>query len=136
MFYEKSCGAVVYTRIKGKPQYVMVKSLEGFYGFPKGHMEKNETEAETALREIYEEVGLRPALIDGFRVTDEYPIPGKPNVTKQVVFFLAEYDNQEIHYQKEELLGAELMEFDKAMNSFQFESSKKILSEANDFLNK
>lgn len=136
MLYEKSCGAVVYTRIKGKPQYVIVKSLEGFYGFPKGHMEKNETEAETAFREIYEEVGLRPALIDGFRVTDEYPIPGKPDVIKRVVYFLAKYDNQELRYQKEELLGAELMEFDKAMSSFQFESSKRILSEANNFLNK
>ena len=56
MKLEKSCGAVVYTLKNGKPQYVIVQSLEGFYGFPKGHIENNETEKETAIREIYEEV--------------------------------------------------------------------------------
>lgn len=32
------------------------------------------------------------------------------------------------------MLGAFLMTYDEAMESFQFESSKRILSEANDFI--
>lgn len=37
--YEKSCGAVAFTRINGEIKYVLVQQLEGFYGFPKGHDE-------------------------------------------------------------------------------------------------
>lgn len=48
MRLERSCGAVVFTRIGGEPRYVLVRSLEGVYGFPKGHMEPGETPEETA----------------------------------------------------------------------------------------
>ena len=46
MITEKSCGAFVYTKDSGIIQHVIIRSKEGFYGFPKGHMEENETEAE------------------------------------------------------------------------------------------
>lgn len=131
---EKSCGAVVFKRIDGIIKYVIIKQLEGFHGFPKGHVEANETEEETALREIYEEIGIKPTLIKGFRTVDEHINP-KKNTIKQIIYFLAEYDNQEIVYQKEELLEASLMTYEEAMNTFEYESSKKILTEANDYLN-
>lgn len=47
MTYEKSCGAVVFTRINHEIRYVLVQQLEGFHGFPKGHMEEGETEEQT-----------------------------------------------------------------------------------------
>lgn len=59
MRYEKSCGAVIYVEAEGARKYVIIRSPEGYYGFPKGHMEPGETEEQTALREIFEEVGLR-----------------------------------------------------------------------------
>lgn len=136
MPFEKSCGAVVFTRTDGEIRYVLAQNLEGYYGFPKGHMEPGETEEQTALREIREEVGLRPRLIEGFRTEDEHPLPKKPGVIKQIVYFLAEYENQEISYQKEELLSAPLVSYEEAMELFAFESSKRILTEANEFLNK
>lgn len=134
MQVEKSCGAVVFTRADGKIRYVLAQNLEGYYGFPKGHMEAGETETETALREIREEVGLRPRLIEGFRMEDEHPLPKKPGVIKQVVYFLAEYEDQEISYQKEELLSAPLVSYEEAVELFTFESSKRILTEAHHFL--
>lgn len=136
MQVEKSCGAVVFTRADGEIRYVLAQNLEGYYGFPKGHMEAGETETETALREIREEVGLRPRLIEGFRAETEHPLSKKPGVIKQVVYFLAEYENQEISYQKEELLSAPLVSFDEAMKLFMFDNNKRILTEANEFLNK
>ena len=136
MQYEKSCGAVVFTRVNGEIRYVLAQNLEGYYGFPKGHMEAGETETETALREIREEVGLSPRLIDGFRTCDEHPIPSKPGVMKQVVYFLAEYENQTVSFQKEELLSAPLVPYEEAMKLFVFEGSKRILTEAHNFLQK
>lgn len=134
MTYEKACGAVVYTIRSGRIHYVIIQQQEGFHGFPKGHVEKNETEEETALREIYEEVGLKPALVKGFKVIDEYPLLRKQNVIKQVVYFLAEYSSQNITIQEEELLGAALLPYTEAMKVLDYESSRKILTQADHFL--
>lgn len=65
---------------------------------------------------------------------DEHPIPNKPGVIKQIVYFVAEYENQDIRCQKEELLSAQLMRYEQAMDSFQWENSKAILTEADHFL--
>ena len=134
MTYEKSCGAVVFTRSNGKIQYLLVSNLEGIYGFPKGHVEAGETEEQTALREVFEEVGLAVKLVTGFRSEDEHPIPQKENTIKQIVYFLGEYSDQEFVYQKEELMNAQLVDYETAISLFQFDSSKRILTEANNFL--
>lgn len=39
-------------------KYLLVREKNGFWGFPKGHMERGETEQETAGREIKEETAL------------------------------------------------------------------------------
>lgn len=132
--YEKSCGAVVFTRTDEGIRYVIIQSLEGYYGFPKGHCEVDETEEETALREVYEETGLRVRILPGFRYVDEHTIPNKPGVIKQIVYFAAEFDNQGIQYQKEELLDARLMGFEEVIQAFQWESSRIILRQVNDFI--
>ena len=134
MIYEKACGAVVYTFLNGRIHYVIIQQQEGFHGFPKGHVEKNETEEETALRKIYEEVGLRPTLIKGFKVIDEYPLLRKQHVIKQVVYFLAEYSSQAIIIQEEELLGAMLLPYEEAIKILDYESSRKVLAQADHFL--
>lgn len=135
MTYEKSCGAVVFTRIDGRINYVLAQGLGGHYGFPKGHMEPGETEEETALREIFEEVHLRPSLVNGYRGISEYYIPDI-DVQKQVVFFLGEYKDQEIVYQKEELQSAQLVSYEEAMQLLEHDDNKRILTEANSFLTK
>lgn len=67
MIYEKSCGAVVYTRLNGERLYLVEQMLDGHWGVPKGHVEENENEVETALREIKEEVGLNVIIDSNFR---------------------------------------------------------------------
>ena len=134
MIYEKSCGAVVFTRMNNEIQYLLIRNLTGIYGFPKGHVEQGETEEQTALREVFEEVGLAVKLVSGFRSEDEHPIPQKENTMKQIVYFLGEYSNQEFTYQKEELTDALLTDYETSMTLFQFDSSKRILTEANNFL--
>ena len=134
MQHEKSCGAVVFTRTDKGVKYLLIANLKGIYGFPKGHVEAGETEEQTALREIREETGLRVTLVPGFRAVDEHLIPEKQDTMKQIVYFLAEYEGQEVAYQKEELSGAYLVSYEEAMGMFQFESSRRILTEANHFL--
>lgn len=138
MTYEYSCGAVVFTRIDGEPHYLLVRAKDqpqGCHGFPKGHMEPGETEQETALREIIEETGLQVELVEGFRAETEYPLPTPPDTRKRVVFFLAEYAEQQVHIQPSELAGFVLAPFPEALELTEYADSKQILTDADAFLN-
>lgn len=134
MNYEISCGAVVFSRVNGGVRYLIIESREGIFGFPKGHMEGKETEIETAKREIFEETGLKPDFIDGFRAENEYPLPRKKGVIKKVVYFLAEFSEQKIVPQEKELNSARLLSFEEAMDILQFENAKEVLKKADDFI--
>lgn len=134
MTYETSCGAVVFTRRGDEILYVIIRSIEGYYGFPKGHVEGDETPDETALREIREEVGLTPHLIPGFNVAEKHLLPKKPGVMKHVIYFVAEYADQTIVPQKEELMSAQLLPYEEARALFQFENTKEILDKAKAFI--
>lgn len=134
MTCEKSCGAVVYTVADGEIKYLLVANMGGNWGFPKGHMEGMETETETALREVYEEAHLNIQLIDGFRETDEYPLPQKPDCRKQVVYFLGTFQNQAVQCQPEEISESRLVCCRDAMQLLQFNRSREILAKADGYL--
>lgn len=134
--YEKSCGAVVYTVNNGEIQYLLVQQLNGNYGFPKGHVEANETEIETATREIKEETNLNVIFIDGFRESNIYDLPKQTNTKKEVVYFLAYYEGQRYIYQKEELISIWLVNYERAMKMLTYPAQQNILKKANKFINK
>ena len=136
MQLEKSCGGVVFTRENGEVRYVIIRHRTGHCGFPKGHMEPGETEAQTALREIREEVGLSCTLLEGFRQQDQYPLPGKPDTMKQVVYFLAEFENQDLRLQPEEIAETYLLTCEEAMKMLPFPEARRILTAADAFLHK
>jgi len=135
MKIEKSCGAVVLTHVGEEIRYVIIRSKEGYYGFPKGHTEPGESEEETALREIREETGLSVRLLGGFRTTASHPFRrGDEEIMKHIVYFLGEYGDQTPAAQESELMSIDLMDYDSAMAVFQFEESRRILREAHTFL--
>ena len=57
---EKSCGCIIINKNK----VLLIKQTKGHWGFPKGHVEKDETEIETAIREVKEET-VRKAFLKG-----------------------------------------------------------------------
>ncbi len=135
MKQEKSCGAVVFTKVNGKIEYLLIEGLGGIFGFPKGHVERGETELETAQREICEETGLNVDFVGDFRMTDKYIIhKGNGKTLKTVVYFLAYFDGQEIVRQESEIKSIVLLGYDEAMKQLQFERLRLILTEANKFL--
>ena len=87
--FEKSCGVLPYRMADGNKEYLIVlEQYSRCWSLPKGHMEIGETETDTALRELWEETGLRAVLDTRKTATIEYPI--SPIARKQVVFFLGE----------------------------------------------
>ena len=86
---EISCGAVIARQTDAGCEILLIRHANGgHWAFPKGHVEGNETEAETALREIREETGLSVTLDTNFRTVVTYS--PKPGVMKDVIYFAAE----------------------------------------------
>ena len=136
MVVEKSCGAVVYKVINNERKYVIIANLEGIYGFPKGHIEPGESKKETALREIKEEVGVDVILDDNFETVVEHTFyKGKEERLKNVTYFLATYKGGELKAQETEISSVRLLDYKTAMGMFQFDNCRKVLKEAEDYLN-
>ena len=127
--YEKSCGAVVYHRTRfGAVKVLLVKNHNGkCWTFPKGHVEKNETEQQTALREIKEETGLDVIIEPNFRKTNIYCPFGK--IKKQVVFFLARTNENIVSMQHGEIDYYLWVTIDDAMHLCRHENDTRILHE-------
>lgn len=97
----RSCGIIPYRRTEEGIRYLVLLQTNGFWSFPKGHMEPFESETDTALRELKEETGLSAVLYPDFREMVCYPMSaGK---TKQVVVFPGEVLG-EIMLQKSEAI--------------------------------
>ena len=132
--YEKSCGTVLYTTIGNTIHYLLLRAKDdGYCGFPKGHMEKFETEIETALRETWEETSIAATILEGFRWETAYVMPNGKE--KSVVYFLASYENQSpMHNTGFEYHDYLQLPFNEAYSMLTFENTKEILKAANDFL--
>ena len=134
--HEKSCGAVIFCQFPDGLRVLLLKHRMGHWDFPKGHVKGNETETETALREVYEESGLKVALNTGFRETINYS--PRDQVSKDVVYFCGHCDEQEasnLAAQQSEIAVAQFMELDQAEKMITFDSGKEIFRKALAFWN-
>lgn len=134
MKYEKSCGFIAYKDEGGERRYLIICSLDGEYGFPKGHVEGCETEQETAMRELKEETNAQVTIVPGFRRQIEYAFPNKPGVMKQTVYFLGKCTADDILCREGEVAQAAFHSYEKAYKLLSFEDTKNILKEADAFL--
>ena len=131
MQHEKSCGALVFRKnpINGKEYVLMVRNRHGrFYSFPKGHMEKGETEIMTAEREVREETSVSIQIQSDFRQTVSYsPMAG---VEKEVVYFLAKTRQTSIRPREGEIEEVRWIPLEKALSVLTHENDKKVLLSA------
>ena len=130
---EKSAGAVVYTVQDNSLKYLLIKSQNGDVGFPKGHIERGETEEFAALREIFEETSIKAELLCDFKETVAYTMPNGKN--KTVVYFAAKFQNQTPkHNDGFEHNEYMLLDYDEALRALTFDNMKEILVKANNNL--
>ena len=134
MRYIKSCGFVAYKQIESRNYYLIIKSLNGDVGFPKGHMEIEESELQTAIRELKEETGIEVSVIPEFRRQIEYPLLLTPNAIKQSVYFLGKCTSDNILCQESEVAEAEFVSYEDAIERLTFEETKNILRDAELFI--
>ena len=131
--YECSCGAVVYRIINDEVRYLLIKNKRSSnWGFPKGHMERGESEKQTAYREVLEETGIRIHFFPRFRYKSEYSIQNR--IEKRVIIFLATTDDTTTIIQPEEIEEYLWLGYDKASVALKFPNDKFLLRKANEYL--
>ncbi len=129
MVFEKSCGALVVRREEDRYYVLMIRhKAGGNRSFPKGHMEKGESEYATALREVMEETSSRIAIVSDFRSTVTYrPSPG---VMKEVVYFLAFTTNADIKAREGEIAEVEWVPLEEAEACLAYENDRTVFRAA------
>jgi len=133
--YERSCGAVVFRFINGERRFLLIKNKRScHWGFPKGHVEKGETDEDTAKREVLEETGIRINIFPGFKHRSEYTIRGK--IEKSVLIFLATTEDTQTVIQPEEIEDYIWLGYDSALSTLNYPNDKEILSFAKTYIDK
>jgi len=136
---EKSCGIVLFH----SDDFLVIQhstesnEVEGHWDFPKGHIENNETELETATRELHEETGIDNfRLIENFRHKITYNINKNSKIIpKEVIFFLAESFTKSIKLSSEHQ-NYNWLNFDLAHDRLTYANAKDVLLKAKTFLEK
>ncbi len=129
---EKACGAILCKIQDGDIYTLVIRHNAGHWGFPKGHSEKNETERETAIREVEEETGIKIRFVNGFREETHYS--PRPGVLKDVVYFIGEPSGGEEQVQEEEVSEMRWVRLYDAAALLTYDNDSQLLKKAVRFL--
>lgn len=117
---EKSCGCIIIENEK----VLIIQQTKGHWGFPKGHVEENETEQETAIREVKEETGLDVEIIGSQKYKEQY-ITDKGRL-KEVVYFVAKKIGGKIKLQEQEVKDIEWLNYKEATEKITYDNTKEL----------
>lgn len=134
---EKSCGIVLFN----SDEVLLIQhptgsnNIPGHWDFPKGHIEKNETEIETASRELFEETGIQDfELIDNFRYKISYDVFREGKKTpKEVIFFMAKCNTKNVKLSDEHHDYCWL-DFDSAYDLLTYDNAKQVFRKTQSLL--
>ncbi len=140
---EISVGAIIYKKTNENILFLLVYSKRNKeWGFAKGHIEQNETEIQTAKREIEEETGIKDiTFIKNFKETDSYKIKGTlPStknriIDKKVIYYMC-YTNEDftINNTDNEIDECKWVSYSDALSLLKYDKQKEILNKANEFI--
>ncbi|MBU4481989.1 NUDIX domain-containing protein [Patescibacteria group bacterium] len=105
----------------------------GHWSFPKGRVEKGETEIETAKRELIEETGIKDfKILNDLYFIEKYSFEeGNKKYDKEVKYFVALIKDPKVKILESELQDYKWLDFDNALELITFQGAKNILKEVN-----
>ena len=124
--YENSCGAIVFNEKTEK--ILLVKMHNGNWGFPKGHIENNETKEETAIREVHEETNVNIKIIPDFEREIKY-IPNEKTI-KKVTIFAGITQDEEVTIDTFEIEDFQWCTYEEALKLVTYKLQKDVLENA------
>lgn len=123
MKHEKACGCIIINDNKA----LMIHQNNGLVGFPKGHVENDETEEETAIRKTKEETNLDVSINKDLRFETNYIVKG--NIYKEVVYFISKKLSNDIIKQDKEIKDIKWVPIDEVLDLLQYDNIKKLWKE-------
>lgn len=135
MHEEFSSGIIVYRGSEDDVKFLFLTRREGFLDFPKGHIEKGETEVQSAVRETEEETGLKVSPDTRFRYNQEYWYQRKgEKIRKSVIMFLARApSNSEVKISFEHE-GYKWLSYHDALVELSYKTQKEMLTAAMNYI--
>jgi 8-oxo-dGTP pyrophosphatase MutT (NUDIX family) len=134
---EVSAGGIVFRRVPGEaPRYLLIRDSYNNWGFPKGHLEGDESPAEAALRETAEETGLAKLVLQGpIRVIDwHFRFRGR-HIHKYCHFFLFESPEGEACPQLDEgITACQWRPLDEALQVLSYDNARGVLKRAGEMV--
>ncbi len=128
---DESFGIIPLRKNQKKWQVFLVcKNENRYWGFPKGHKEKNEKGIEAAARELKEETSLTvKRFLDLDPLIETYTFHYKKEIIyKTVYYFIAEVEGEAMVDQREIAQG-EWLSFADAERRLTYAEAKKVLSD-------
>lgn len=128
---EKSAGMLVVN--DGK--YLLLLYDAGHWDFPKGHIEKDESSEQAALRELKEETGISDAeILPGFAENIHYFFKKEGKlISKEVVFFVATTKTSavKLSFEHKDFIW---LPFNDALAKLTYKTAKEVIQKAEAFL--
>src|SRR5919112_2918531 len=134
---EVSAGGIVFRRPPGETaKYLLIRDSYNNWGFPKGHLEGEESPAEAAIRETAEETGLDRLVLHGpIRVIDwHFRFRGR-HIHKYCHFFLFESPDGEACPQVEEgITACQWRPLTEALEVLSYDNARGVLKRAGEMV--
>lgn len=141
---QMAAGIVLFREAEDERRYLLVRSAltrRPIWEFPKGGVERGETDEEAAERELQEEAGLALgdySVLDGFREEERYVFTqgrgdARSLIVKRVVYFLAESHTEAvvISHEAEDFRWAT---YEEARRLLRFPGKRLVLERAEEML--
>lgn len=134
---EVSAGGIVFRRVAGEgARYLLIRDSYNNWGFPKGHLERDESPAEAAKRETAEETGLDHLVLQGpIRVIDwHFRFRGR-HIHKYCHFFLFESPDGEPCPQVDEgITACQWRPLGEALDILSYDNARGVLKRAGEMV--
>ena len=134
---EVSAGGIVFRRPRSEvARYLLIRDSYKNWGFPKGHLEGDESPAQAALRETAEETGLDHLVLHGpIRVIDwHFRFRGR-HIHKYCHFFLFESPDGEACPQLDEgITACQWRPLTEALELLSYDNARGVLKRAGEMV--
>ena len=120
MNYEICCGAVVFNNNK----VLIIKHKYGHISFPKGHVEGNETEEETAIREVKEETGIDIEITSNKKYYVQYETDN--NSIEKVTYFIGKMIGGKLNPQLSEISSCYFEDENKVSDLITYDNDREM----------
>jgi 8-oxo-dGTP pyrophosphatase MutT (NUDIX family) len=129
---EFSSGGIVYK----DDQFLLVENSrmknpeEKWWGFPKGHLEEEESTEQAAVREVEEETGITSEIVQKIGQSKYTLTKNGEQIFKVVTIYLMKYLSGDLKAQIEEVSNVSWLPYEEALKKLTYPGDKDLLRKA------